>query len=1022
MQPQITTKQAAAAATSAGAMLSIPWKRWDASEWGVALFAHYFLATQRDEPLVRLSVTPEELAKVAQAAPSEASAVSGAFLAAIACTPDEFRAHLRTSRLTGGAWPRSDPPPFLPYLIFTCYAAATLDEIVAEEGDFRRRIRDLLRHPQGTSYDLEDLPKLWHALRGWLTRLRAAGVAVRRLDLPDPGYMKRIGHSVRLAFPQRGDRERLVIVLAGLSDDTLPTMAEAFALVARGIRQFSSDFQELFRRAQEILAHGAGSPDLRLVWSALHDAAISKQLVRSVVILKPRFHLLAYDDDRGRLDPVVVTNRRIETGKTGITCKDLPDHADDYSHFLANGQGGTRTIADLLFNQALADRLSEVSKTPLARAVTEGVLLFRATDSSTWTLCLTRESEGRCRAMVHRRQAASLRKMITATSVQMVEAVVTGWEEVTGFDFADLADPVIAAPELANVRALQRVEAGAQIQLVGGIRTSSGFLGTAALLPDVRCRDATSVSVYRYTSNSVNAPAPVEQLVPVPGRPGSFCWPCPRQTMGGSLLFVATNESGEIATRSIAFESAVIGEEFKAPSDTARWMAEGGLKDIVTADKIDAFLIAAEAQSWNDGFASDPLASDGSISPHLRAVDDDRGFDEMVEALACIGLRRQGLAEEEFVALGQAVGVLAPGEPIWSAIRAWVEAGYVDVLSNPRWRGRTYFARRPRLVAVPSNAGSVRLVLHGLASRSTRYRVRQLFARTGVPPASMASLSPCVPVPLAWRTDADAAWIEELSREAELPISWAAHPNSMIRSLDEVFAVDASPPGVHSLLRTWDWTELGFRNIARATTVAHQRDGRSGALRDSDASVVVDFHARVDGPDEYHVGTSDGRTIAVTRSRTWALLRAFSAARRSPFSPHGARCFVRVGGDGPVVPLPAARALQLWSGLLSGPAQVAGKGRVYIYAAQNAGARRRILDALSGRREHAGSNRTLAWLVAAVSAHSGSGVPIPREIRLRLEEMVDVPDALALARSSIPASLLPHLRRAVSPASKPQIS
>ena len=137
MLPQITPPQAVPAASNAGAEPPNAWRVWSASHWGDALLEYYFYTPTRGEPLLRLSVTADELTRVAQAASSDAAAVRAAFLAAIACTPDEFRAYLRPGRLTDGEWRGSGPPPFLPYLIFTCYAAATLDEVVAKEGDFR---------------------------------------------------------------------------------------------------------------------------------------------------------------------------------------------------------------------------------------------------------------------------------------------------------------------------------------------------------------------------------------------------------------------------------------------------------------------------------------------------------------------------------------------------------------------------------------------------------------------------------------------------------------------------------------------------------------------------------------------------------------------------------------------------------------------------------------------------------------------------------------------------------------------
>ena len=50
------------------------------------------------------------------------------------------------------------------------------------------------------------------------------------------------------------------------------------------------------------------------------------------------------------------------------------------------------------------------------------------------------------------------------------------------------------------------------------------------------------------------------------------------------MVLVASNGSGEIASRAIVFESAVVGEEYSVPSDPARWIAEGGSKDTVTVE------------------------------------------------------------------------------------------------------------------------------------------------------------------------------------------------------------------------------------------------------------------------------------------------------------------------------------------------------------------------------------------------------------------------------------------------------
>jgi hypothetical protein len=994
------------------------------------LAQHYFFASPPGEPVLRLVVTAEELAKAAGAPTADAIYVWAAFLKAIECTPDEFRAHLRPGRLIDGLWRGEGPPPFLPYLVFTCYAAATLDEAVAEEGDFRRRICELLEHPAGTSYDLEDLPTLWRALQEWLDHLRECGAQARRLELPDPGHMSRIGHSVRLAFPQRRDRERLVRLFGTGSDHTVtsPTIPEAFALVEAHIHPFSDPFKAVFWRAKNILTRGCDGPDLRLVWSALREAAAIPS-VSQVGPSKPRFHLIAYDDERGRLEPVVVIDRPVTGGKTGVTCVALPNPVEEHSHYLSNPQNSPRAIVEVLLHDTLAgDRLSLLRGSPIVRAVADGVLLFRQVDGTAWSLCTTRAREGACRALVRRGRSRDLvtlvRKLLPRTGIVVHTDVFPAWDELSGFDFADIADPVLAAPELTSIRALQRVEAGAQIHLMGGLRTASGFLGTASLLPQVRCAEATEVLVHMSTAGTSDTPRRlVDRLVAVPGRPGVFGWPAPKKSIEGLVDLVASNDMGEIISRPVVFESAVLEADYRAPSEPARWLAEGGTTDVVRSDAMNTFLGPRGLSHARVSPALPRAGSEGLIETHAMGIDGDQRFDEFVEALACLGLRRHGLPEGEFITIGKELGVLDGDAAPWDTIRAWLEAGYFDVLIDARWRGRTYAPRRPRLVAVPMGHGRTRVVLHGLPPRIIRHRVRQSLALDGAVETTLASLSPCVPVPLAWFFDGDPARLDGMARAAGLTLAWAAVPEALVGDLDGAFAAGASPPASHTRLQTWDWAEAGFRSPVRTAVTQRVSSGR-GDSTDARPQVCVDRHVRADGPDEYHVVTIHGETIAVTRSRTWALLRAFSAANCPAFVPLKGRYLVRAGDDGAYVPLPVARALSLWSGMLSGPAGVALVGRRYIYATPDAAQLRRMLAKLSGHHVDEVDRRVLAWIHAAACERRGRGVQVPADLRRRLEAISDAPDAAALAGLTVPPHLVPHLRRAISPVSArpPRIS
>jgi len=988
------------------------------------LLRHYFFAGPTGEPVLRLVVTAEELAKAADAPPAKAADVREAFFAAIACTPEQFRARLRPGRLVNGRWLGEVPPPFLPYLVFTCYAAATLDEAVAGEGDFRRRVCELLAHPAGTSYDLEHLPTLWRALREWLDGLRESGAPARRLELPDPGYMSRIGYSIRLAFPQRRDRERLAGLFADRADtaSASPTVPEAFALVEPNILQFSDGFKAAFWRAKDTLAQGGDGPDLRVVWSALREAAALPSAPR-LGTKNPRFHILAYDGDNAHIEPVVVTNRPIDTGETGILCIPLPNPVEEYGHYLADRQGSPHAISTLLLQQALAgDRLSLPAGSPVVRAVAEGVLLFGQVDGIAWSLCTTRAREGACRALVRRdgkRDLTTLmRKLLPSTEILVRTDVFLGWDELSGFDFADIADPVVAAPELRSIRALQRVEAGAHIHIVGGLRTASGFLGTAALLPEVRCAGANEISVYTSTLGAIRTPPRlVDRLVSIAGRPGTFGWPGPRKPVDGLVTLVASNDSGEIASRKVVFDSAVLNADYRVASDPARWLVEGGEKDVQGADASDTFLQPISTARVRVTPAPSATGSTRVVATHAVGIDDDRRFDEFAEALACIGLRRSGVPEADFIALGESLGVLDSNAARWDTIRAWMEAGYIDALTNARWRGRTYAPRLPRLVAVPTGTAWLRVVLHGLPPRVTRHRVRQAFAAAGAVEAPMASLSSCVPVPLAWRVNQASGRLEEIAHEAGLSLAWVMPPESLVGNLNSVFTDGASAPAAHTLVRSWDWAESRFRSsplsaIAKASSP--RREDAMNAL----PHIVVDYHARPDGPDEYHVATDDGETVAVTRSRTWALLRAFAEAGRPSFVPFGELYLVRAAADGAFVPLPAARALALCSGKLGGPAELATEGRRYVYAAKDGVQRRRILAKLSRFPFDPCDARVLVWLNAAARGGSGGRVRVPVDLRHRLEALGDVPFATALARLNVPLHLLPHLRRALSQVSK----
>ena len=55
---------------------------------------------------------------------------------------------------------------------------------------------------------------------------------------------------------------------------------------------------------------------------------------------------------------------------------------------------------------------------------------------------------------------------------------------------------------------------------------------------------------------------------------------------------------------------------------------------------------------------------------------------------------QRGISEGELVHIMTSALQITVSE-VWPILRAWVEAGMLDVLSDPQWRARVYFARTP---------------------------------------------------------------------------------------------------------------------------------------------------------------------------------------------------------------------------------------------------------------------------------------------------------------------------------------
>jgi hypothetical protein len=99
--------------------------------------------------------------------------------------------------------------------------------------------------------------------------------------------------------------------------------------------------------------------------------------------------------------------------------------------------------------------------------------------------------------------------------------------------------------------------------------------------------------------------------------------------------------------------------------------------------------------------------------------------DDALEAVAALAGRQSGIAESTLIDLVARVLQLSGDNRglEWDIVRAWVEVGFLDLLSGWRWSGRKYFARRPH-VTVMTVGGELRAAVSGLLTVSTKKALR----------------------------------------------------------------------------------------------------------------------------------------------------------------------------------------------------------------------------------------------------------------------------------------------------------
>ena len=353
---------------------------------------------------------------------------------------------------------------------------------------------------------------------------------------------------------------------------------------------------------------------------------------------------------------------------------------------------------------------------------------------------------------------------------------------------------------------------------------------------------------------------------------------------------------------------------------------------------------------------------------------------------------QRGISEGELLQIvSSTLGLKVP--EIWPILRGWIEAGTLDVLSDARWRARIYFARPPRLV-VHRRQGLYEGVLTGLIPPFLLERFDRLSAITGFVPVDRRSASEAVPPLPRCRAD-HGGLLTDLTRELNLP------PVSAVRPVRDFIASVRSLLDAHTstledswpVFRKWDWTRRMF--IDNPAQIAQ-------------SGISLHWCRRDDGPDRYKLFRNDS-PIWWTRSRTWAVLAAFTLAGVPVFE-RGPAGVIESRGDSLYLPLPVARHVS-WIGTVNpGPVKTEDGRAVYRYTFPDDRVREGILDGLWPSGSVTGekfSYEIMNRFAAVIRTRNGPLVPLPAALR---RFMVEVEEGRSYRTPVfVPASALPEL-------------
>lgn len=923
-------------------------------EWNIALFRHYFTGPREGttKPLVRLHITGEELRTAGELDSSSEEARIG-FIHAVKNAIGVNSLAVDATRRCNRWRPDSDTvPPFLSHLLLTCMVANDLADDLSWTRNFRTRLCLVL----GTKSQpkLERLRDLWVALANWSVRQNLSGAVCRPLLLPQipaSGPHCIIGYSLRLAIPTRRDQETLARIFDGcLTEGEEPDLAFVLQAVGSNIGRFTIGFQEAFKDFTSGLdRHSSSTLFQTTFWTAVRGALRCEQEESRGEASSERVRFELEDDD-GRFWLTLTSDS--EVSSNAVESELLPNARSSPFRFRLRGAAGANLVDTLLSATAQVHPLLA----GLQVSVIEGILLFEEADGYVFALTRQLPSSGGIRVLVSDRLMSDFGRALESTGLkpEITRSIHPGWSEWRGLTAEGLRNAEFGIfPSLASIRTLRRRIPPPEIKLRGGIRIGGSYVALDSAFPLVEIAEATRVDLIGF-----------EPLERSPDSNEIWVFPPTLDSCRviGTRRIVAFTDAGVLAERAIDFVSTTFTSDYKQPLDPSRWLVEGTNLDMISFSEnpdLTTPLTSGGGKPYRKSAC--PLPKSSLVAPHPHMV--------RLQTLLCARFAGQrGISEGELVSIFSKELGLRTFE-IWPVLRGWVEGGLLEVLSDARWRGRTYFGRIPHLVVVGA-ADHHEAALVGLVPPWLHLRFCRVAMSLGLESVDVASPSEAVPALPRIRSKGSDVMLE-FAKELGLtrPVR--------VRRMDEFLCSVLSSSSEYSSTlndswphyREWDWHRRAF--------VENPHERAAGGI-----SVV--WCRREDGPDRYKLYRDDN-LLWWTRSRTWAMLAAFTLAQVAVFT-RTSPVAIESEGDGLYLPQPIARVLSCVSPMNPGPARRSDGRAVYRYTFPERGLCDLVVASLW---PETSEGSQLARVVSTIlQTGHGPAVPVPMKLRRSLARVM----------------------------------